>query len=370
MRALSIALALTLPLVLVAPVPGSANRKRNFDKQQFKLEYRAVLDRFARGEAEEALTDLLELEARGSSAADSNLEPLWKAKLSVIRDLLRAGPDLLVPVSQLHEQAYLGHLEHGSYALASHSRTLTIELAELYAERVKGSQGLRVASAVMTSMAGYLHASFMDSTASALYQRAIALDPTNAAAQLGQAGIFERHGEYDKALPILRELVETVPASGEGRLRLAVHLNRIDEPAEAEALLRELIAERVKEPRWVHSLAYQELARIMIDRDEFDEALALIDGAARTLSGDPTLPILLAYVSDRARSPTSKAELTSALREGASQALDSPRYRYSQMPRQALEQLRTSLRGESAAQLPTLAEALSGGPVLASAGPR
>ncbi len=364
MRALSFALALALLLAW----PAAAGRKSKLDKGEFKLDYRSALDRLAQGEPESALTDLVELEARVGGGPEADLEPLWKAKLSVIRDLLKAGPEVLVPLSQLHEQAYLAHLARGSQPLAAHSRAMAIELAELFAERVKGAHGDRVASALMTSMAGHLHAAFMDPSAATLYRRAADIDPTNAAALLGLAALFERHGEYAKALPVLEELARAAPASPEGRLRLAVQLRRAGRSEAGEAVLRGLIEERVREPLWVYSLAYQELARLLIEREAFGEAAALAETAARNLPGDPTLPILRAYASDRTGRPSGKAELGAALRDSASRGLVSPRYRYSQMPRQALEQLRASLRGESAAQLPTLAEALSGRPVVASAG--
>ena len=370
MRALRIALVVGLPLALLIPTVGAEGRKRSFNKQAFKLEYRAALDRFAHGKTEQAILELVELESRVAVEIDSNLDPIWKAKLSVIRDLLRSGPELLVPVSQLHEQAYLAHLERGAYLLAGHSRTLTMELAELYAERAVGSRANRVASEVMTSMAGHLHAAFAHGRASTLYRRAIELDPTNGAARLGLAGIFERQGEYEKATPLLREIEAAGPAADEGRLRLAIQLIRLGEPAEAEAHLLTLIEQPIKEPRWIYSLAYQQLARLLMDREEFESAVELLEGATRALRGDPTLPILLAYVSDRSGRPSGKAELTMALREAGGPDTDSPRYRYSQMPRHALEELRASLRGESAAQLPVLAQALSDGPTLASAGSR
>lgn len=368
MRALRIALAVGLPLALLIPEDGAEARRRRFDKRAFKLEYRGALDRFARGQAEGALRRLVELESSVAAEAESDLDPLWKAKLSVIRDLLGSSPELLVPVSQLHEQAYLAYLERGAYLLAGHSRALTMELAELYSERVPGSRGDRVASEVMTSMAGHLHAAFVHSRAAALYRRAVELDPSNGAALLGLAAVLERQGEYERALPLLRNMVKIAPGDAEGRLRLAVQLIRVGDPEEAESVLSALIDEKIKEPRWVFSLAYQELARLLIDREEFDRAVELIDGATRALRGDPTLPILLTYLSDRARRPSGKAELTSALREAGRAEADSPRYRYSQMPRQALEQLRASLRGECDAQLPLLAEALSEEPALASAG--
>ncbi len=370
MRALWTALALVLVPALLVPASSAAGRKPKFDKQGFKLEYRSALDRLARGEAEGSLTDLIALESRVGAGTDLNLEPMWTAKLSVIRDLLKAGPEVLVPVSQFHERAYIAHLERGSRSLAAHSRSMTIELAELYAERVEGTHGDRVASALLTSMAGHLHATFMDPNAAKLYRRAADIDPTNAAALLGLAGIFERHGDYERALPVLEELARVAPENPEGRLRLAVNLTRAGQPDRAEAVLRGLAAEEVKEPRWVHSLAYQELGRILIDREAFAEAAALIEGAVRALPGDPTLPILLAYASDRTGHPSRKAELTAGRREADRSGQVSPRYRYSQMPQQALQQLRVALRGESSAQLPTLAEALSGRPVLAAAGSR
>ena len=361
------ALALTLSL---APLPAGASRKPTFKKAEFKLEYRGVLGRLATGDAESSLLELVELESRTSAETGSKLEPLWKAKLSVVRDLLKAGPELLVPVSQLHEEAYLAYVKRGSPTLAQHSRAMTVELAEIYAERVVGTRGAKMASAVMTSLAGYLHAAFMDPNAAALYQRAVEIDPRNAAALLGLAGIYERHGDYDRALPVLRRLVEVVPEDREGRLRLAVHLVRVGQVEDAETLLRGLVEEPSLSPRWVDSLAFQELARILVDRDEIEEAVVVAESAIRALPSDPTLPILLAYVTDRAGRPSSKAALSAALREPDRAVVASPRYRYSQMPRTALAELRALLHAESAAQLATLAQALADGPVLAAVGSR
>lgn len=361
---LRVVFAITALLCTLAALPVGAARKPSFKKSEFKLEYRDTLIEFAGGDTQSAVTSLVELESR-TSQNGAHLEPQWKAKLSVIRDIMGGGADVLVPVSQLHQRAYLAHLERGSHSLAAHSRSLTMELAELYAERARGAHGERVASAVMTSLAGYLHAAFMDSTASGLYRRAIDIDPNNGAALLGLVGILERHGDYREALPLLRRLAEVSPADAEGRLRLAVHLVRLGKEDEAERLLRALVEEPVKEPRWLHSLAYQELARLLLDREEFAPAAKLLEDGTRALPGDPTLPILLAFASDRNGRPSSKAKLTAALHEGAATGLASPRYLYSQMPRRALEEVRAVLQSESAAQLPILAEALGGGDLLA-----
>ncbi len=364
MRSIGHLLVLALVTSLVAP--AAAARKPNFKKSDFKLEYRDTLTDYARGDAQGAISNLVELEAR--NADNGHLEPQWKAKLSVVRDLIGDNPHLLVPVSQFHQKAYLAHLEGGSYALAAASRSLTIELAEIYAERVRGTQGEKLASAVMTSLAGHLHAASMDPTAAALYRRAIEVDPESVAALLGLVGILERHGEYEEALPFLRRIHRIVPTDPESRLRMAIQLIRLEQHLEGEQMLRSLTDERVREPRWVFSLAYQELARRLVDREEFTEAVNLLDAGARALPGDPTLPILQAYASDRAGRPSSKTKLAEALYESAAAGLESPRYRYSQMPRRALEEVRVTLEDETSAQLPTLAEALGVRSVLASKG--
>jgi Flp pilus assembly protein TadD len=367
MRAITTLLALIASLVLAAPAAGQKGR---FKKAEFKAGYIEQLQRYARGEPETAVAELVELEIQAARLTESNMEPLWKAKLSAVRDLLRVGPELLVPVAQLHERAYLTYLARKEHALAAHSRSLTVELAEIYAERVEGTPGRRFSSAVLTSMAGHLHAAFMDPLAANLYTRAAEIDPDNAAARLGLAGIRERHGDYEEATAALERLVETSPESGEGRLRLAVNLMRMDRSGEAEGLLRDLVDSQVRAPDWIYSLAVQELGRILVERDDFEAASALLERVAKQMASDPTLPILVAYVTDRSGRPSRKADLSESLRLGATGTEASPRYRYSQMPRQELAELRAELRGESTAQLAALAQALSGEQIVAAAGSR
>ena len=167
-----------------------------------------------------------------------------------------------------------------------------------------------------------------------------------------------------------KTLLAGSPEDPEGRLRLAVNLARMDRAADAEGILRELIEPGQPVPDWVQSVAVQELGRILIDRDEFDEAGVLLGSISETNPGDPTLPILVAYVSDREGRPSLKSDLSEALGQGAVATASSPRLRYSRMPRQALSDMRAELRGESRAQLAALAEALSGDPVVAAAGSR
>jgi tetratricopeptide (TPR) repeat protein len=367
MRAIKTLLALLVPLLLAAPAAG---QKGKFKKSEFKAAYVERLDRYARGDAQDAVAELVELEIRAAGLTESNLEPLWKAKLSAIRDLLRVGPELLVPVAQLHEKAYLAYLSRKEHALAAHSRALTVELAEIYAERVDGTRGRHFSSAVMTSMAGHLHAAFMDPLAANLYTRAAEIDPGNAAAHMGLAGIRERHGDYEAATTSLEALIATAPESAEGRLRLAVNLLRLGRSERAEGLLRRLVDSPALSPGWIYSLAVQELSRILVDRDDLEACTALLERVSSEIPGDPTLPILVAYVTDRGGRPSLKADLSESLRLGSAASEISPRYRYSQMPRQELGELRAELRGESAAQLAALAQALSGEPVVAAAGSR
>lgn len=353
-------IAIVLLALLGASVASPASRSA-FKKSQFKVSYRQILDGWARGDSARSLEGLLELETLSvPEAKRRDLEQMWKAKLSVVRDLLKAGPEVLVPVTQLHQSAYLAYLGRGNHALAAHSRSLTLELAELYAERVEGAaEGEWLAGAIMTSLGGHLQESFMYSMAIDMYERALEIDPGNVAALLGQVGILERHGRYDQTLSRLRALVEAAPYEPEGQLRLAVQLARHGEADDAEAHFDRLISGEVPAPEWMRSLAYQESCRILVDRGELDAASVLMGRGVVELPGDPTLPILLAYVTDRAGQPTRRAELSEALQLSTASGELSPRYLYSRMPRRALDALRAELEASTAERLPRLAAALS-----------
>jgi tetratricopeptide (TPR) repeat protein len=322
----------------------------------------AVLYRYSAGETERALESLTELEsATLVEFGPKVVEPMWRAKLAVIADLIaKTDAEVLTPVTLLHQQAYVCYIELDRSALAVHSRTMAMELTEVYADKIDTEKGHILASNLMASLAGYMQEAYLESPAALLYSRALEFHPTNIAALQGLAGMYERRGEYDQAVARLEELVAAHPKNREGRLRLAINLARLHREREAASFLSGLVEEAV--PDWILSLAHQELARMLADNGDLAEALKLLKSGMNLLPGDPSLPIQLAYLADREGVPGEAPDLGAALSRSSRSESESPRYLYSQIPKSALAQLRLSLEDRSDKTLVLLATALGGSP--------
>jgi tetratricopeptide (TPR) repeat protein len=253
---------------------------------------------------------------------------------------LSAGNNILIPVALLHEQAYLEYLGRKKSALATHSRIMSMELIEVYATDSEQNPDLILASNVFTSLAGHLQKYYRDSDATALYYQAIRLHPANITAHLGVAAIHERHGDYRLAIQHLEQLLALDSGCNEGRLRLGVNLARAARLDESADILRPLLKE--EEPAWIVLVAYEEAAKVEIDRGDIQSAYNMLLEAVGRFPQDATLPIQLAYVADRAGATPEETDLAEALRRSTGQASSSPRYVYSQAPLGDLELLRTS----------------------------
>ena len=358
MRAKAITAALA---ILLLPVLASAAEPKSFKKKDFQKQYRRVLERYAEGDFEGAVSTLVELESAAVTEYGVKvLNRMWKAKLSLLRDLMvDGGLEVLAPVTLLHEDTYVAYLDLGSSPLTRHSRTMTADLVQFYAEQGDSQESQLMASGMMASLAGRFQEAYLDSAASELFALALDVDPRNVAALQGLAGIYERRGEYERTVLYLEELADVDPLNREGRLRLAVNLVRVDRQREAGETLRQLVQE--PENDWVLALAYQELARILTSNGDFSSARALLEEAVGRLPRDPSLSIQLAYLSDRDESADANTDLLLSLRLCAAEGSESPRYLYSQVPKSALEDLRRALRRERDDRLVVLAGALDGG---------
>lgn len=332
--------------------------RRGRDLGDFPSRYRQILERYAQGELEPALAELVSAETSlFERQGEQIIDRMWRAKLNVIRELMSTATEVLVPITVLHEDAYLAYLELGASSLAIHTRTMTVELAEYYAGRVSGERRRVVASQLLTSLAGHLQESFMESTAAQLYERALEAYPENVAALLGLAGILERHGEYREVLPHLESLVLLDPENHEGHLRLGVTLARLERHDEARGVFDRLLAS--EPPDWILSVAYQEAARNLAHQGRTMAAWDLLEEGTERLPDDPTLPIQLAYLSDRATSGIGGFRLDEVLHRREAPEGPSPRYRYSEAPRTAIDAVRMELRRESTERLRILARALT-----------
>lgn len=349
-------LILALAPALIGVGPARANAGDTVELADLPGRYRTILDLFSTGEQDRAVGDLIELETRlVEEPGGVSIKALWRSKLRVIRELLGAGNGILVPIALFHEQAYLEYLRRDQSALATHSRIMAVELIEVYAADSEQSPDLVLASNILTSLAGHLQRYYRDSDATALYYQAIRYQPTNVTAHLGVAAIHERHGDYKLAIRHLERLISIDPECDEGRLRLGVNLARAGRLDESAATLRPLLS--VERPSWVVSVAYEEAARVEVERGDLEAAHAMLVEAVERFPHDTTLPIQLAYVADRAGAHDDP-NLAKALRQGSDQSSSSPRYVYSQAPVDDLEVLRIELKGETAPHLATLADAL------------
>ena len=353
--------AITATLViLLLPLSAGASEPKSFKKKDFQKQYRQVLGRYADGDFEGAVTTLVDLETAVVAEHGAKvLNRMWKAKLQVLRDLmLEGGLEVLAPVTLLHEDAYVAYLDMGSSPLTRHARTMAADLVQFYSEQVESHESQVMAGGLMSSLAGRSQDAYLDSAAAELFALALETDSRNVAALQGLAGIYERRGEYERTVSYLEHLTEIDPPNREGRLRLAINLMRLDRQREAGETLRQLVEE--PDSDWILSLAYQELARILTDNADFTSARALLEEAVRRLPRDPSLPIQMAYLSDRDESVDGDIDLLVSLRRCAEDGSESPRYHYSQIPKSALEDLRRALRQERDDLLLLLAAALNG----------
>jgi tetratricopeptide (TPR) repeat protein len=346
--------ALCLLLGLLAALPVQAGT--SLRKGRFKQEYRQALDFLARGDRSGALDAVLDLEAvTVETAGPETIRRMRQLEIEVLEDLLPAGIDVLVPVTLVHEQAYLRHRRADRPLLALHARTLVVDLARFYAQ-AGGSAARPMASGLLTSLAGHLQEASIDSVAAGLYDEALKLDSDNAAALLALAYLREQRGDYARALPLLERLMALQPDNGEALLRLGVNrlrIGRID--AGIEALERVLAS---SQPTWIRSLAYQELGRSLADRNALESARRLLGRAVDELPDDPSLAIQLAFLADL--DGGSSEDLQDLLERSAGRVMVAPRYRYSRMPAAAIDEVRRQIAGREAQRLFVLTRALSG----------
>jgi tetratricopeptide (TPR) repeat protein len=289
------------------------------------------------------------------------MERLQTGQMAVARRLAAASSETLVPLVTLHEEAYLRHLSAGRLQLAVRSRRFAVELIELYVAQSRRPDAGRLGSELLTSLGGHLQQSTMDNAATALYRRALALDGSNATAQLGLASLLERQGKYADALPNLEPLIRQGDQAPpmlrrEAALRLGVNLFRLGRVTEGRAVLEDLVGEPTDD--WIASLAYQELAREAVDHGEVGRAFELLEQAAERLPEDASLAVQLAYVTDRAGTHQGADRLRRSLERTVSRPGPSPRALYASASGAALTELRSGNADEARRRLESLGDAV------------
>jgi tetratricopeptide (TPR) repeat protein len=210
---------------------------------------------------------------------------------------------------------------------------------------------------ILADLAGSLQESGLLSTAERLFRRALQFDPENRASLIGLAAGLERMGQYRLASESLAKLVELHTGDAEARLRLGVNLGRLGEHEKSKRLLQACTQEA--NPAWVRVVAYQEMARSLVQAGQFEKAHHLLAEAVGKFPADEQLTIALAYVLDRLQQPLEARTVADRLRPAPREAGSSPRFRYSEWPKEDLERSRGTVAKTGQGALAALREALS-----------
>lgn len=282
------------------------------------------------------------------------LEDLREVETGTIDRLARVEPESLLPLVLLHAELYRHLRREKEYLLAENARRNAAELAARYAGH---GTGAGIAAQALLGLAADLVAAGARGAGQELLDRALALDGSNEAVRLFLASCHEKDGDYPRAVEILSRLVEAHPDSFEGRLRLAVNLRRTGRGSEAEVHLRRLLAEA--SPEWIQVVAWQGLARALLDAGRDREATLQLRQALERWPHQQQLAVQLAWMLRRQGATAEARELLAGLHPKPDQAGRSPRHSYNQWPETALEQPRRSLLQQALVRLSALSRALA-----------
>ena len=312
--------------------------------------YRQVLTAWAVGDEEGALAKLQRLDETPAPGG-RDAARLDRAKLSVARGIGRRQPAALLSVALLEQRAYRSYVDRHLIVAAVARRTVGAVVG-VHAGADKSPGARSAQAALLSSFAGELAAAAQGVAAADFYGRALALAPRQPAALLGLAVIEEQRGHYSAAAALLETLVDAEPKAREARLRLAINLGRLGQQAAAERELGELAGEGLD---WLRSLAAQELAKRLVARGELGRATRLLESVAELLPCDPTLPVQLAMVSERAGTPST---LDLSTLGACGEAAESARARYTHASNSELVPLREGLGAAEPEWRRALAKAL------------
>ena len=312
-------------------IPPEEVTKETVRKNTIRREYLEALALLAEGDLFSARRAVAKLEQRATAAATAKgWMQLREVEIRTAAALARTQPASVMAVTLLHRELYSWYVARRRYGLAEHSWALAVEFAE-------GSRKLNpwkppegFAEAVLLDLAAALARAGQTRAAHTSLDRVAQLAPDNPQALLGLGAIYERSGDINKAVQFFQRLVDKHPNHTEARLRLAVSRARLGSGEAAEGLLFELLGSRA--PQWIHTLAYQELARVMVADKRPDRAERLLRDAIERIPHNQRLRIQLAHVLDLAERSGEATTMMEELGSFGGQLSTSPRVRYAAWP--------------------------------------
>jgi len=348
------------------PVERKRRRRVKIDRSVEEERYREVLATLTDSTQEkpERAADRLLREFERSllqkHGADV-LPELERLEIEVATALSEREPRVLAPIIQLHRRAYSDYFGRREFLLSTFSRRALVQLGTLYLKRVGEHPAKEHGADVFTGLGAELQTRDHGRLAVEMFKRALEINPTNEAAQIGLSMTYERGEAYEDAIYTLKQILEQRPDAWESRLRLALCALRIQRRIAGLRNLKRVVAAEKASP-WVRAIATQELARWHLRREEYPEAIELLEGAAQSLPFDTQIRVLLAFAHDAQRDPWSAREIlseTAGERVTLTEQLgDSPRRYYAERENSGLRQTLARLAAWDIESRPLLAKQL------------
>lgn len=297
-----------------------------------RRDYRAAVARLA-ADPDAAAAELARREAevlRDLNGGDPGpvLARLVEIQRGTAAELLGPEADGALALALLHAAVARHHYRTGRWPLADRAVEQAVWLAEGHAAIRDTREARRDAAGLLAWLAADLRQAGRGSKARQMFRRSLAREETDAAL-LGLATLEERAGATAEAVAVLERLLARNPEHAEGRLRLAVNLARGGNTDRARDLLRRLV--RTVSTRWVAVVAYQQLARIELDRGDCAGAVRVLHRARDRFPDQPQIAVQLAWALECAGESAVAREITERIVEEARRGTNDgvcPRTRY------------------------------------------
>lgn len=268
--------------------------------------------------------ELLDLVSRARTRIELDRE--LADQLKTARRLAAVSPGSLLPIAVALDRTYGRLSAAGSSVEAFQIRALLAQLIEIHDSVADDFDE----QAVTADLYVLLAASFFEQQSELLgikyLRRALELDPANATALLELSKAQELRGRHDHAFRLLQDLRSMDLAGPEARLRLALNLDRFAQADAAVAELTSLV--EAASPGWIRLIAFQELARIELERQRFQQADDMVSLALAEFPGDCTLVIAALHIAERAGRPAGSGTTPDSLSACGDATERSARMRY------------------------------------------
>ncbi len=316
--------------------------------------YRDALARLAAGREAEAIAAVAAVEdsllTRKFDAA--TLGQLVEIETGAARELVTADAATLAPLLRLHQRLFEESGPKRRFRGSTVAREIAGRLVALgwelgqtdLARRFSAVFGIQLVRNGVTAQGGQM------------LQRALAVDPQDELILLELASGAARRNAPAEAAEHLKALLRAHPENREARLRLILAQGRMGQTSEFLEALRAFIKEETS--GWRLSLAYQELARLMMAQGLPGATKTLREGLER-LPGDEKLTLMLAALLDRSGLSIEARQLITRFKpQEGEDAGGAARRRYSRPPDEPFTTRRQELGQEAQKHLQALGWAL------------